>query len=545
MGKKFGVIALKNADISNIELICNKLERDSWFYNYKIVRCQNGWISIFDENLEWGNIEVYIEFFWEYANETILSVEYCDDCQVRYKIWHNRLYIAGSEGYNEMSIKAQRQICRKFANELNLSVDLVNEIFRVIYVEQSIFLMESILQCQLWRGEDWTEKEKIIPAECIEETYWKDYVKSKNKESIRIGNRKNDIFKITKAVTQKGSLMRGYGKYPVIYKRTDEKGIVSIIDELGNIVEKLNISEKKHIDYFYTYFVNDEEWIGFLSKNEGFILYKNNKVALTLSNIRSFDCTLSWDIFMLDEKSIFLDWSCFDLKSGVKKWEFPTPSKREYEKNLLLEKWKALPTNDIFTLVNLDQKKLQFSVVTVDGDIKNTVFLPISGEHYRVEIESKYIYFIQKVSINQENKLRVVLFDFNLNKVLETFIVIENILSYQVKFDSCGENFYIFVDDKVIKYCIISGKHKELLIKDTTIVDRMTSWGILNDDNLYIILKERELLVFDLDHGECIFHCKLRGYILEMYRLNSAEIMVIMSSIRNTNEIIMQKIVTY
>ena len=156
-----------------------------------------------------------------------------------------------------------------------------------------------------------------------------------------------------------------------------------------------------------------------------------------------------------------------------------------------------------------------------------------------------YIYFIQKVSINQENKLRVVLFDFNLNKVLETFIVIENILSYQVKFDSCGENFYIFVDDKVIKYCIISGKHKELLIKDTTIVDRMTSWGILNDDNLYIILKERELLVFDLDYGECIFYCKLRGYILEMYRLNSAEIMVIMSSIRNTNEIIMQKIVTY
>lgn len=88
MSINYGAIIFRDVDKLETKKLCDEWERKNWFSNYVIVEGDNTWHTVFDEILEWGNVDITIHHIFHHVKTTILSVEFYDN-QVRYRLWRD------------------------------------------------------------------------------------------------------------------------------------------------------------------------------------------------------------------------------------------------------------------------------------------------------------------------------------------------------------------------------------------------------------------------------------------------------------------------
>ena len=89
---------------------------------------------------------------------------------------------------------------------------------------------------------------------------------------------------------------------------------------------------------------------------------------------------LIWErVWIPDKDTILMEWACYDVKSGKKKWDFPLPIREKtYKKHMRLEMWHELPTGFILTQVcsNLVAGMVKFSSLSSKDTTKGRRNLP-------------------------------------------------------------------------------------------------------------------------------------------------------------------------
>lgn len=159
MENNFGVIVCKE-NIEVLKELCDKWEYEKWLADYKLLIGEDDWVSIFDENLEWGNIEAFVQLVFSAMKEAILSVEYFDGT-VRYRLWENGTCVGEQcVGWDIPSCSGKSARNTLFAVKLRVDNALLSKIFSIDDAEQSIMLMECLMQCQLCWDDGWINGEK-------------------------------------------------------------------------------------------------------------------------------------------------------------------------------------------------------------------------------------------------------------------------------------------------------------------------------------------------------------------------------------------------
>ena len=57
--------------------------------------------------------------------------------------------------------------------------------------------------------------------------------------------------------------------------------------------------------------------IGFLTKEEGFVLYERNEKISSFPDINGYGLG-KWHAFMPDDYTIFMNWACYDIKMCIR-----------------------------------------------------------------------------------------------------------------------------------------------------------------------------------------------------------------------------------
>lgn len=86
MSTNYSAIAFHHADELETKKLCDEWQSKNWFSDYVIVEGDDTWHTVFDETLEWGNVDITIQHIFYRVKTTILSVEFYED-QVRYRLW--------------------------------------------------------------------------------------------------------------------------------------------------------------------------------------------------------------------------------------------------------------------------------------------------------------------------------------------------------------------------------------------------------------------------------------------------------------------------
>ncbi|MEW4415249.1 hypothetical protein [Clostridium sp. AN503] len=542
MSTKFGTIALYKTDKRKIMDLCELLEQENWFSDYIILSGVKGWNTIYDENLEWGNIDIYVKLISSQIKTTILSVEY-DDNQVRYRVWKSgELLSEKSIGHMGTSLKGNRLINRIFSDELQIKYSLISKIFIVQEAEQSVRLMESVLQCQLWRWEESVENNKIVTGEFYPISYFDEFFKQKNSEQMNYGSDIKENFIVEKAIKAKGILHEFSSEYPVLFNKEDDKGVFYLFNCSGEIHQELSVSLKILAQNFAQKTYAGKGKIGFLTKEEGFVLYERNEKISSFPDINGYGLG-KWHAFMPDDYTIFMNWACYDIKSGKKKWDFPLPvQKKSWKQFLQQEMWQELP-NDMFVMqVNVDQKTLYLILMDRNGYIEKNLSLKISYLYYRVGVGKKYIYMMRRIEGNP-NLIEVVLFDFELNEKGRYRFKFDS-KYYGLHFDSESKYFYVISEQKIVRVYIANHEKEEFSLPILRNQIWINTWRILEEDVLLIVLNDAELLMLDTKKDlECVFYHKLKGLYLADYSLENGEVLILSQSKKADGYVVTQKII--
>ena len=506
MSVRFGAIALKDTDTGTLKNLCDEWETENWFSDYIILEGKDHWNTIFDENLEWGNVDVFIDLIFNQLKTTILSVEYDAD-RVRYKLWKN------GDCIGEKTIEEN--------------------------AEETVMLIESVLQCQLWKWNGPSDGIKITPAKCCPRECIENYFK--RKRAVKPGTPINldKGFLVKKATKVKGTWMGICSEGPVILGDTDGEAIFYTMNHAGELQEELRVSSKVINSDFWTKHYAGNGHIGFLTKDNVFALYKQNKLLWTFPEIRR-SIMPAWYAYMPNDHSIFMEWACYDLRNGKKKWDFPLPVReKSWAKFLQQEMWHELPGGLILTQVNVDQERLYLSLMDQQGDMKKTVAVKMSYRYYHVGIGNKYIYLIRETE-QATGMPEVILYDFELNEV-GNYRFDAKVYCYSVGFDSNSEYFCVVFDEKIIRVSAENHERQEYPLPCSG--EEMTSWSMLPDNILLLVVKERELFFLDTHKNmECVLRHKVKGIYLDCFLLDSGNMVIVSMPGKNKKEVIFQEI---
>lgn len=536
MENNFGVIVCKE-NIQVLKELCDKWENEKWFTNYSLLIGEDNWVSIFDENLEWGNIDVFIQIIFSANKETILSVEYFDGT-VRYKLWENGRCVGEQcTGWDIASYNCKREYNTLFATKLRVNNSLLSKIFSVNDAKQSIILMECLLQCQLCPKDEWIDKNKLLNAKYYSKGYIKKYFKEQVK--VTITNEVNEKVFVDAPIAINGNLL-DIKKCLIVYHEENGIYIFNSVSYKGEIQGILKIPSNMLSYFFWTKNYIGDGMIGFLTKDDEFVLYeqKQNHVVAKFPNIKR-TATTSWFAYMPDKDTIFMEWACYDVRSGEKKWDFPLPvDERAY--NIFLERGKCcvLPNGLVMTQINIDQENIYISLMDQVGNLTNSVSVKISYAYYNVGVTTNYIYIIQAAE-TAGSLVKIILLDFELNEI-GRYEVESNMIDYRVCFDVYDKNFYVLDNERIMQVNIISREKHGYPIPFNKI--EISSWGILPNNILYVVKNSRELFFIDFKKNtECILKHKIKGYYEKLISLDNGNLLLISQNSKNS-KIILQEI---
>jgi len=533
LGTSFGIIATHKTDLDILKKSCSELEENGYFENWVISCSPNNWNCIYDENLEWGNIDIYIQLLFDQSVSTVLSVEYYDDSQVRYKLWENCECIGVHSSDEESRSNKNISI---FAKELGVKRTIISKIFAEQSAEKSLMLMESLLQCQLWMPESSNGTNRIIAAEYCTSEYLEKYLSEQKKQRAAFWKKNTYIYEINTVTAQSGTLENICSDYPFILDEENGEGIFYSIDRQGELNEAFRIPLDILAQRFSLKSYAGYGLFGFLNKQDIFVLYEGDRVLATFPDIgMPIKPWRQWYSYMPDKDTILMEWACYDVKSGKKKWDFPLPIREKtYKNHMRLEMWHELPTGFILTQVNVDDDTLYLSLIDLNGVAKKTVSLELSINFHRVDIEGDFIYAI----IERAKTIILTVFDFELNALWE-YQMPHGLISYVVYFDSMREHFYYSYQEQLVRVHIKNRSEKkyEKMFKGV-----IAHWGMFVDDIIYLASDNGELILLDsLNNMECIFRYKIKNWILRLWPLSDGNLLMI-SQIPYESQLVLHKI---
>ena len=537
---KFSLIVFNEMELKELKNICDEAEKNNWFSDYVIFKGNDNWNSVYDENLEWNNIDIYIKRFFSHIETTILSVEYYDN-QVRYKLWKCGECIGERTVKQTESDSRRRKGTNKlFAREFQVKSSLVSKIFALQEAEDSVMLMESILQCQLWSCGEQTNNVKIVDSKCSPIEYVNQYFNRNLLSKQYLIPMNESKYSIEKPIIMRGMLVHVEQGYPMIMDKTGDMTVFYLVDNAGEVHERLRVPSDELSYYSFSKFFVGAGLIGFLAKKKGFVLYDQNHLLFSFPDItRTID--KKWHAYMPDWSRIYMDWACYDTKSGEKKWDFPLPvNEKAYEKFLRQEMWMELPDGLFVSQINVDQKILYISLFDYLGNIKKVVTERISYAYYHVSVGSKYIYLINKMA-DISSLVKVILYDFTLHKKGE-YEVEMNPENYGIYFDSECESFYTVLENRMIRINIDDGKKTEYRISYSGEFAR--DCGFLKNDSIFYLATDDEKIYFwDTSRNmECVLEKKIKGNYLKIYSFDSRQALLISENKKKPGYICLQKV---
>lgn len=210
------------------------------------------------------------------------------------------------------------------------------------------------------------------------------------------------------------------------------------------------------LSFFWTKRHIQDEIVGFLTEDNKFVLYKHNHVLSEFPDI-GMDIVSPWNAYMPDRNTIFMEWACYDVRSGNKKWDFSHPiDKKAYKKFILFEMWSELPNGFFVTQINVDQETMYISVINQKGVILNSISFKISYAYHYVKVSKKYIYVFQELE-KTRNLAEITLFDFELKKIGIYQIELDS-SDRKICFDSNNSNIYVINNKTILQINIANGE---------------------------------------------------------------------------------------
>ena len=108
-------------------------------------------------------------------------------------------------------------------------------------------------------------------------------------------------------------------------------------------------------------------------------------------------------------------------------------------------------------------------------------------------------------------------------------------------FDSHNKHFYVLGNGIVTRVNIMDGQKRIDPIPFDKI--EISSWGVLPNDMLYFVKKERELFFLDLQENmECVLRHKIKGYCLKLVPLKNGNVLLVSLNNRKKEQVILQVI---
>ena len=347
-----------------------------------------------------------------------------------------------------------------------------------------------------------------------------------------------DIF-ADKPVSINGIFLGMDSDHVILYQAREGRAFFKSASDTGEIQEIVSVPSDLLPSFFWTKNYAGNGMIGFLTKEDEFVLYEQNHRLAKFPDIRR-TAMPPWYAYMPDRDTIFMEWACYETRSGRKKWDFPLPvAERAYKKFLACETWRELPNGLIMTQINVDQENIYISLMDQSGNIRRSVSLPIFYAYHNVGVAQNYIYFIQPIE-NTRFPAEVILFDFNLNEI-GRYNVDSNRINYEVWFDSHNKHFYVLGNGIVTRVNIMDGQKRIDPIPFDQI--EISSWGVLPNDMLYFVKKERELFFWDpQENMECVLRHKIKGYCLKLVPLKNGNVLLVSLNNRKKEQVILQVI---
>lgn len=455
-------------------------------------------------------------------------------------MWEKEECIAEKNiGWDVSSYKNKNGAIQLFAAKLEVKKSVLSKIFTVLETDDNSMLMESLLQCKLWMDEDPLDDIKIVDAECCSKACLKEYFEQNTKLKTTPLDMLSEKVVANKPISIEGMFLNGNSDQSIIYCEKNGLGIFHLINPVGELQEELRISLKILQNSFWIKHYIKDGIVGFLTKDNKFVLYKHNYLLSEFPDI-GMDIVSPWNAYMPDRNTIFMEWACYDVRSGNKKWDFPHPiDKKAYKKFILFEMWSELPNGFFVTQINVDQEIMYISVINQKGVILNSISLKISYAYHYVKVSKKYIYVFQEPE-NTRNLAEITLFDFELKKIGIYQIELDS-SDKKICFDSNNSNIYVINNETILQINIANGEKQAYKIPLT--LNFISSWGILQNDICYIIKNERVLFLLNLHNNmACILNLKIKGYFLKLRLLNTGNLLLVSQDNRKKGQVVFQEI---
>lgn len=543
MGVNFGVLALKNRRIEELQRLCDDLEAQSWFSDYMIFCGNKQWNSIYDEYLEWGSIDTYIEYGFSKIETPILSVEY-DENKVRYRLWEQGKCIDSAEIRSNGRVKKPKK--RKiFSEVLQVSMEQLDAVFRLSDPENNLMLMEGILQCQLWCCGETAEEGKILDSKCPTETEVEDFFIEEAKGEEEKDDDKNDkrelvmeaqdSFHMESIKVTDSSYWCMFFEHPIVYKTINGMDYFFIIDEHGQLSEIFKAPLGLLSGWPIPNPSGSMEFFGFFNTRGQFVLYQNGEIRTKFSDIHIYKGK-PWYLYMADQTSLFMNWSCYSLETGQKQWDFPVPSGcKPDEKMLRRHLWKELP-NGLFLLVYSMKREVIFlMIMDKDGNVKKSVKRAIKPSNIFCKVHADFIYFILS---EDTRETCILLYNLELEE-LRNYRCSKSILNRRLLVDCNREYFYLATDNGILRGAIKGNGIQEISIWGGW---DGWNWGLLQDDIFYFFIK-KEIFFLKIKEGPVyLARYKIKGTRLTEYILPDHSLLIVSETGREKNNLYLQRI---
>lgn len=512
MGISFGGIVLLKEYAEIAFEICSAWENDGFLFNFLLVKGPGQWCAIFDDNMEWGNVDLYARNLSAQLQSIVLSVEYDDDEGVRFCLWQNHCCIGQHIPCDGLMEDRKVGDIKIFARALKTKQTIVRQVFKSQNVEECLKLMECLLQCQLWGITDFQGGVKVYEAS----SYTTEYLDKYLKKAICQNRIKTDNeYSITLKNKWEQTILEASFQNMFIFTRGDREQAIFVLEPTGELVEKMKLLPDKRFNGIDSNkLCGDNDLFGFMAYSEGkhlgegqFVVYENDRLLCSFPDICEKGIS-EWYAYIPDKDHICMEGACYNARSGIKDWDFFST---EYLKkqNVLMKSWRVLPDGEI--LLQLENTELlTFLAVNLDG--KNKPLFSIkrteSYNSYYWDITDDLLYVYQH-SQREEQPDSLHLLDLKFNKIAD-YLVKNKFFFRRIVFDHKGQFLYGSSSKGIIRldrssgienvYDIYAGKHIKML-------------GILPEDIL-AVSSGLDLILLDTSRDlKCVMKRRLKGYI--------------------------------
>lgn len=535
----FGTIAVRNISIDELKELCDQLEQEYWLGDYVILEGKNGWNTISDENMEWGNMDPF-HIFLSGRGYLTLSTEYCE-YSLRYQLWENGVCIAAETIGESEDEEPNPENERLFAEKLQIPSAKIAKLFQIADVDANIMILGSLLKCQLWRCDEYWDETKVLKA---------DIMPTKKAESmLKTIKLENDIctqpdsrFHVEREVVLEGTLVGRNLGVPVIYRDAGENRVFYEVDEKGEIQIRSQVPKQWcKLDHEAPKYYVQGDYFGLAATDSRYLLYKNGKLVMQIPNKILMT---AWHAYMPDLKHIFMNLACYDIETGQKIMDFPRPeAAKNCKEYAYCERWRELPGGLIFSATIVDREWEYLMLMDHEGTIKTTIAVSVENCEYNIGIENEYIYFL-KIPYGSFNSPEVTIFDFKLNKVGSYSCSLDtSLITRKIYFDEQKEYFYAVCENSIVQVAIKTGNMKKYTIPAIKVGHYYHDWALLPSGILYLTTTNKRILFFDTQQEmKWVFEHKMKYWLIRCYSWKNKGVLLALQRKEWQKEVVFQYI---